>query len=335
MKIFLDSGAFSAWNSGKKIDLNSYIRLCKKYQDEVDVIASLDVVPGNRTTKLNSKEQQKEVQRAAEEGYENYDRMLQAGISHKKLIHTFHQFDPPEFLERMIEDEIEYIGISPSNSVPTAQRMEWLDKVCMPLLLDKNNNPKVKFHGFAVTSLRLVLNYPWTSVDSSSWVLRANGFGLIDLPSTAPPKTKEHHYVTSVPVSKGVKGFGSKKEGGLFETEPVSQLEATINKNKSYFDGIKKYMKSFGFDFDEVVNSNELRPVWNAVYLMYCIDKFYDTDLYLASGSFKSVSDLVTEMNNRNLDHEVNVLTSYAALPKKNKNKSILDKLIELKHEIK
>ena len=59
----------------------------------------------------------------------------------------------------------------------------------MDYVTDKEGYPIIKFHGFAVTSLRLMLKYPWHSVDSSSWGISA-GLGSVYIPflkSKSPP----------------------------------------------------------------------------------------------------------------------------------------------------
>jgi hypothetical protein len=67
----------------------------------------------------------------------------------------------------MVEN-MPYIGLSPGRYRNIAQKIRWLD-TCMNIICDGKGYPKTKFHGFAVTSLRLMSRYPWYSVDSSSW----------------------------------------------------------------------------------------------------------------------------------------------------------------------
>ena len=42
--LFLDSGAFSAWNKGTSIDIKKYIKFIKKNEDLFTVYANLDVI---------------------------------------------------------------------------------------------------------------------------------------------------------------------------------------------------------------------------------------------------------------------------------------------------
>lgn len=175
ISLFLDSGAFSAWSLGKEVNLDDYIAYCLEHMDKVEAIANLDVIPGRPFQKITPAD----IENSAKQGWENYERMLAAGIPKDKLIHIFHQGEDFKWLKRMV-DEIPYIGLSPANDKTTAQKEAWLDE-CMQYVLDANGYPRVKFHGFAVTSLRLMLRYPWYSVDSTTWNVYAR-YGAILVP---------------------------------------------------------------------------------------------------------------------------------------------------------
>ncbi|MFA7671804.1 MAG: hypothetical protein WCY53_06070, partial [Sphaerochaetaceae bacterium] len=166
VSLFLDSGAFSAWAQGVEVNIDEYIQFCLNHLDLVDVIANLDVIPGRPYQRLT----QKDIDDSAAQGWKNYKKMLRAGVPKEKLVHIFHQGEDMKWLRRMVA-EIPYIGLSPANDKTTNQKIMWLDS-CMEYVTDKKDGmPIVKFHGFAVTSLRLMLRYPWYSVDSTSWVV--------------------------------------------------------------------------------------------------------------------------------------------------------------------
>ena len=46
-KIFIDSGAYSAFTRGIKIDIDEYISFLNKYHSSFDLYASLDVIPNS------------------------------------------------------------------------------------------------------------------------------------------------------------------------------------------------------------------------------------------------------------------------------------------------
>lgn len=166
VSLILDSGAFSAWNQGVSINLDEYIDFCLENDKYINFFVNLDVIPGSPGKKNLPAE---EIERSAKQGYENYLYMIKKGVKKKKIIHVFHQGERFSWLKKMVK-EMEYIGISPANDRSTNEKIAWLD-LCMAHVCDDKGMPKVKWHGFAVTSLRLMLRYPWYSVDSTSWVM--------------------------------------------------------------------------------------------------------------------------------------------------------------------
>jgi hypothetical protein len=329
MRIFLDSGAFSVWNRGERINLDNYIEFCKRYAKDLDAIATLDVIPG----KPNEKVQSIQADTAAWEGWANYQKMLKAGLPTEKLLHTFHQDDPEWAIEKLIKEGGPYIGISPANDRTSMQRKEWLDKICVPHILDSKGKAKVKFHGFAVTSLKLTLAYDWFSVDSSSWRLRGGGYGLIDLPIVPSDLSKkENCYINSIPIGTGVKKHIGSEVVGFFNIDKISQSNSSFLKHPGYKREIEKLLDEHHFTLTELETSAKLRAAWNAIYLMKTIAKFSNIILYLASNEIKSIRTLQRKMQENNLGTEnLNILVSYAMIPKSSKSDNILDKLIKMK----
>jgi len=54
----------------------------------------------------------------------------------------------------------------------------WLDRVWSRYLVDGSGRPRIKVHGFGITSDKMIERYPWHSVDSSLWIQSAS-FGMI------------------------------------------------------------------------------------------------------------------------------------------------------------
>lgn len=173
ISLILDSGAFSAWTKKVQIDIDEYIKFCKENLKYIDYIVNLDVIPGSPGQKNLPAI---EIERSASKGYQNYFYMVKAGLPKKKIIHVFHQGEDFKWLKKMVS-EMEYIGLSPANDRTTPEKIVWLD-LCMRYVLDKEGMPLVKFHGFAVTSLTLMVRYPWYSVDSASWVMASRMGGI-------------------------------------------------------------------------------------------------------------------------------------------------------------
>ena len=163
--LIIDSGAFSVWNAGGKVDVMEYLEFLKDFDKnhrskfkEVFYV-SLDVIPLSNSTP-------DQIIEAVEEGYENYLLFKDAGFDN--IIHVLHQGDDdmvPDLVDRFLKTNPTYIGISPSNATMTNVRMTWLDGIFSKI------SPSYRTHGFAVTSMTLMRNYPWFSVDSTSWFM--------------------------------------------------------------------------------------------------------------------------------------------------------------------
>ena len=57
-KVFVDSGAFSAWSKGRKIDVDEYIDYINTNTNELTLFASVDNIPGELTRTPTLKEKQ-------------------------------------------------------------------------------------------------------------------------------------------------------------------------------------------------------------------------------------------------------------------------------------
>lgn len=173
--LILDSGAFTAWNSGVEINIDSLIEYMHQWKHVYTMAANLDKIPGVRRQAPTKQD----VHIAAEVGWKNSKYILSKGISQDKLMPIFHQGEDFRWLKLMVEEEgFRYIGISPSNDYTTEQRMFWLDEVYDYLIKLPNY---IKTHCYGMTSERLMRTYPAYSCDSTSWVLQA-GFGMIATP---------------------------------------------------------------------------------------------------------------------------------------------------------
>lgn len=147
--VFLDSGAFSAMNSGAKIDLNEYIRFCQQHRNCFEIIASLDVIKDHEAT------------------WRNHCAMSEAGVA---SIPAFHIQEPFMALERMVASN-EYVALGVAGMQVSwahkAKLRAWLAKC---FVVARHINPLVKIHGFGITSSDLMWQFPWESVDSTTWL---------------------------------------------------------------------------------------------------------------------------------------------------------------------
>ncbi len=87
-----------------------------------------------------------------------------------------------KWLQKYIDAGYEYIGLGGlGQEVTKAQYYAWADRAFDMICNQPSRLPLVKIHGFAMTSLDLMLRYPWYSVDSTSWVATSR-FGSIYVP---------------------------------------------------------------------------------------------------------------------------------------------------------
>jgi hypothetical protein len=175
VRLFLDSGAYGAWSRGEDIEIKDYIRYCKDNAHLIHQLVNLDVIPGKFGRRNNT---QLEVEESARKSYVNQQKLKDAGL---KPIPVIHQGERMQWLEAYLKDGETYIGLSPSKFVRVKDQMAWLNSV-FNIITDKDGRPLVRTHGFAATSFRLLVSYPWRSVDSTTWSLTP-GYGQIIIPA--------------------------------------------------------------------------------------------------------------------------------------------------------
>jgi hypothetical protein len=155
--IIIDSGAFSAWNSGYQVNRDELLHFYKEIKKEFPHanFINLDVIPGEKGRKPT----EKEADLACQLSWENFLWFKQNGIM---TLPVFHEDDNWDYLHMMM-NETDYIAISPANDSSTKRRMVWLDRTYSILKAD------YKTHGLAATSKKLLERYPFYSVDSINW----------------------------------------------------------------------------------------------------------------------------------------------------------------------
>lgn len=184
-KVFLDSGAFSAFSQGVTIDLNKYCDYIQRNADIIHFASVLDAIGDYQGTWRN-----------------------QAAIeaNNTRVLPCYHYGEPIEVLDYYIANYGHFTlgGLVP---ISTQQMTIWLDRIWDRVLTDGNGVPRARIHGFGVTSLPLMLRYPWDSVDSSTWVQwAANGMILlpesgkqIDISSKSSRRKIANQHIDSIP----------------------------------------------------------------------------------------------------------------------------------------
>ena len=105
-RLFIDSGAFSAWTKGKQIDVEEYIQFINNNAEYITVAASVDKIPGEARTATVASE--KDVEEAAKATWENFLYMRSKMKDKSKLLYTFHVGEPWYFLKQALEYEDEF-----------------------------------------------------------------------------------------------------------------------------------------------------------------------------------------------------------------------------------
>jgi hypothetical protein len=199
-KIFLDSGAYSAFTKGEEIDLPKYCDYIKQCQDIIECVDGTylySVLDGIGDPVKTGKNQQA---------------MEERGL---RPLPCFHYGEPEEYLEWYVA-HYDYITLGGMVPIETKQLYLWLDRIFDRYLTDGAGRPKVKIHGFGLTTIGIMERYPWYSVDSSSWVLIAANGGLwipdvgTVMVSENSPTAKEagRHLNTFTPIQQaGIRNF--------------------------------------------------------------------------------------------------------------------------------
>lgn len=209
VELFIDSGAFSAFTQGVTINIKEYIDFIKQYKNIIEVYANLDVIGDPEGTLKNQKIMEK------------------AGLN---PLPCFHYGEPIKFL-RYYLDGYDYIALGGMVPISTKDLCSWLDNlfsnyICRP----DDGLPKAKVHGFGMTSLNLMLRYPWYSVDSTSWVVTGR-MGAIYVPK---PWAKSLDEVWKVSLSN--RSPNQAEAGKHLSTFPPTQQQYVLDyiKSKGY-----------------------------------------------------------------------------------------------------
>lgn len=173
-RIFLDSGAFSAWTLGVELSVFDYCEYIKRNRDilrveDGAVMASvLDGIGDPLQT------------------YRNQLEMEERGA---KPLPCFHKGEDERYLEYYVQN-YEYITLGGMVGSSSQQLAIWLDRIWGRFLCDGSGRPRCKVHGFGLTSIPLMQSYPWYSCDSSSWI-QAAAFGSVVTPAHGPIKVSD------------------------------------------------------------------------------------------------------------------------------------------------
>ena len=148
----LDSGAFSAHNSGTEIKLQEYIDCCKELMETdgtLTEIFALDVI-GDWKASLR-----------------NVEEMWRQGVP---AIPAFHPLYEPMSVAVGLAKDYPKIAIGGIVGIGIKQKMHLVGQTFARVW------PK-RIHGFGISSKQMVLGFPFHSVDATNWEMRPCAFG--------------------------------------------------------------------------------------------------------------------------------------------------------------
>ena len=145
-------------------------------------------------------------------------------------------------------EHIPYIGLSPRGDVSLKAKYDFCAE-CFAVI-QSSKNPNVKTHAFGATSLSMLERLPFTSADSTTWVL-VSAFGQVWIPTGITGD--------SVDDTVGVK-LGISKENIEHSTSTQTYWEQTPEVQKKLDD----YFESIGTSAEKLSESHSERSLASA-----------------------------------------------------------------------
>lgn len=237
--IFLDSGAFSAFTKNLEIPLEEYAGFIKTNADMLHVSSNLDFIGKG--------------EEAAAKSYANLKALEKLGA---KVMPVHHARDPDRWLQRYLAEGYDYIFLGGMVPETRPWLKEWLDHVWSAFLVNKDGSPKVKVHGFGLTTNTLMFRYPWFSVDSTGWVMTGR-YGLIYIDLPQPDGSLEMFKLNL-----------STESGSRFDLDRhYDTLPKPLQKR------IRDRVEEFGYKIDDLRQMYGWRDRWNIDYFRRMMDR--------------------------------------------------------------
>lgn len=221
-RVFLDSGAFSAYTLGADLSVAEY---CEYIQRNTDIIRVED---GSVMASVLD---------GIGDPLQTYRNQLEMEARGVRPLPCFHAGEDERYLEWYIQN-YEYITLGGMVGSSTKQLMIWLDRMWEKYLTDGSGRPRIKVHGFGITAIPIMQEYPWYSCDSSSWIQSA-AFGGIILPGHGPIDVSEKS------PNRHVAGQ---------HVTTLSQIEQ---------DYVIQILENNGFTLERLATIYESRAAWN------------------------------------------------------------------------
>jgi hypothetical protein len=267
--LMVDSGAFSAFTQGQNIALADYVAFLRANAPRIRNYVSLDAIPGTPEHPPTIRD----CELAARQSYANHQEMKAHGLH---PLPVFHQEESFDWLEQMLRDGENYIGIARRQEAHRAQQMEWLDRV-----FDVLKGTGVQTHGLGITRPKFLLRYPFHSVDSTTWSVSAGNGKIV------------------VPLADGRGGFDYQTEPLTFQIGDLSDMDSMGPTIRAH---VMSYAQQAGIDTAILTKlrfeTEARRRLWLHYYLEF--GKVHSAKILFATRSDnREFSKLLTEMGCR------------------------------------
>ncbi|MFA5398019.1 MAG: hypothetical protein WC346_18550 [Methanogenium sp.] len=215
-KLFLDSGAYSAYTNKTQVNINDYMEFIKEHEDEIEVYANLDDIG------------------SAEKTWENQRIMESEGFHPIPVYHLSDAEDP--YLRMAME--YDYFAVGGLASAKGRALKPFIANIFRQVCIEKNDYyPTHKVHGFGIATPEIITMFPWYSIDSTSWVMYGR-YGIILTPSIKYGEITYKDPPYAVPISYRSKAMGQERKH-------------LVNYKKTDLAWVKKYIQEKGFDIGE------------------------------------------------------------------------------------
>ena len=204
-KIFLDSGAFSAFNSGMKITFYEYLDFVERFHKYFDYVATLDVI------------------RDPEASMQNYKDMLRAGYN---TIPAWHYPEPVEWFDK-------YCKMTDYVAIGGIAKMCFKNPNLIARLIGKmvERKPKdVKLHVYGIASKDVITRYGSfiESVDTTGWLTGASFNVVLERHNKFYPQSDHYDSKLWRPGPKHIDRVA------LYNIRKYQEIEQDINHSINY-----------------------------------------------------------------------------------------------------
>lgn len=259
-KLLIDSGAHSAHTKGISLDLDEYMGFVNDNIDKISLYVQVDKIPGV----YRQPKTQKDWLEAPKLSWENYLYMREKSKDYTKLVPVFHQGEDFKWLQNLCDykfsdgSQIPYIGLSPRGDVSLKAKYDFCAE-CFSVI-QSSSQPDVKTHAFGATSLAMLERLPFTSADSTTWVL-VSAYGQVWIPTGITGD--------AVDDTVGVK-LGVSKENISHPTATQTYWEQSTEVKKRLDD----YFESIGTNIEKLSVSHSERSLASAKFCQQWADNY-------------------------------------------------------------